>query len=300
MDYVRKSKLNRSSAGQEEARELEAQERETGDQGERGPTETSERETEDQGERGPTETSEREAEEQGERGPLKTNEREAEEQEAREQLETSVVESAASGEAELQTDTNIAEKIAQAVSEREALLSKSVHALKMNGSTDVGAKLVESKLPSDAEVLLNQDDEANHEEQDDEAVGAISPLTGKTGKLVKPPRSGEIVAGLLSAVLGMAALTASHWWSAADPAHANLWLIRLSSWLPGGLRIGPYGGKELTALAVWLGSWLILFLALKWFELRIKPWIYVFSIAVVILLVLLWPPVYHKIYGWPA
>jgi hypothetical protein len=121
-----------------------------------------------------------------------------------------------------------------------------------------------------------------------------------SGKSKKSPRSGEVVAGMLSALLGMAALTAAHWWSAADPANANLFLVRLSSWLPEGQRIGPYGGKELTALAVWLGSWLILFLALKWFELRLKPWIITFSIAVMILLVLLWPPVYHKIYGWPA
>ncbi|NHN34021.1 hypothetical protein G9U52_29810 [Paenibacillus sp. S3N08] len=131
-------------------------------------------------------------------------------------------------------------------------------------------------------------------------MGSFDSPAGKSDKPAKSPRSGEIVAGMLSAVLGMAALTASHWWSAADPAHANLFFMYLSSWLPEGLRIGPYGGKELTALTVWLGSWLLLFLMLKWFELRLIPWIYVFSIAVMILLVLLWPPVYHKIYGWPT
>lgn len=116
----------------------------------------------------------------------------------------------------------------------------------------------------------------------------------------KSPRSGEVVAGMLAALFGMAALTASHWWSAADPATANLWLIRLSSWLPDGLRIGPYGGKEITALAVWLGSWLVLFVTLKWFELRLRFWTMFFTIGMMILLVLLWPPVYHKIYGWPT
>lgn len=128
--------------------------------------------------------------------------------------------------------------------------------------------------------------------------GELDDMVTKGGST--SPRSGEVVAGMLAALLGMAALTAAHWWSAADPAAANVWALRLSSWLPGGLRIGPYGGKEIIALTVWLGSWLILFITLKWFELRLRFWTVLFTIGMMILLVLLWPPVYHKIYGWPT
>ncbi|CAG7618127.1 hypothetical protein PAESOLCIP111_02085 [Paenibacillus solanacearum] len=113
-------------------------------------------------------------------------------------------------------------------------------------------------------------------------------------------RSGEAVAALLSLVFAMAALTGAHWWSAADPGRANMTLLRFSSWLPNGLRIGPYGGKELIALVVWLGSWALMVLLFGRRRVALKPWAYVFAACVFILLLLLWPPVYHRIYGWPA
>lgn len=113
-------------------------------------------------------------------------------------------------------------------------------------------------------------------------------------------KSGEVAAALFSLLLGMAALTAAHWWSTAAPDRANLTLLRFSSWLPNGLRIGPYGGKELAALVVWLGSWGVLTLLLGRFELRLRGWIALFLAGVFVLLVLLWPPVIHRIYGWPV
>ncbi|PZE22095.1 hypothetical protein [Paenibacillus xerothermodurans] len=116
----------------------------------------------------------------------------------------------------------------------------------------------------------------------------------------KQPKSGEVVAALAAVWLGAAALTAAHWWSAADPAQANPTLLRWGSWLPAGLRIGPYAGKEMAALVVWLGSWLVLFFALKRVELNLKLTMYVFIGAMLLLWLLLWPPVYHRIFGWPA
>ncbi|TVY07647.1 hypothetical protein FPZ49_22940 [Paenibacillus cremeus] len=112
--------------------------------------------------------------------------------------------------------------------------------------------------------------------------------------------SGEVVAALLSLLFGIAALTLTHWWSIANPSAGAMTLLRISSYLPNGLRIGPYGGKEVTALAAWLGSWLVLHVLLGKLELRLRFWIPVFVAGVFVLLLLLWPPVYHRIYGWPA
>ncbi|AFH60434.1 hypothetical protein B2K_06815 [Paenibacillus mucilaginosus K02] len=113
-------------------------------------------------------------------------------------------------------------------------------------------------------------------------------------------KNGEAVAAMLAVLLGMAVLTAAHWWSSGDPASANPRLLKLASWVPGGLRIGPYAGKEAAALTVWLGSWLVLFLLLRRYDPPLKPWAYGFAAVFVLLLLLLWPPVYHAIYGWPA
>jgi hypothetical protein len=122
-----------------------------------------------------------------------------------------------------------------------------------------------------------------------------------TGSSPTPNRkSGEIVAVLLSILLSMVTLTGAHWWSAADAGMANMKLLWLASWLPSGLRIGPYAGKEMAALIVWLGSWAILHILLKRWEAQLQRWIYIFIAVVFILLVLLWPPIYHDMFGWPV
>ncbi|CAG7642809.1 hypothetical protein ACFQI7_10905 [Paenibacillus allorhizosphaerae] len=136
-------------------------------------------------------------------------------------------------------------------------------------------------------------------EESGDTEGAAS-LRRSADHGAKLRRSGEVVAALLSLVFAMAALTGAHWWSAADPGRANMTLLRYSSWLPNGWRIGPYGGKELVALAVWLGSWSLLLLLFGRHRFSLKPWMYVFLAGVFVLLLLLWPPVYHRIYGWPV
>ncbi|MCR8634020.1 hypothetical protein [Paenibacillus radicis (ex Xue et al. 2023)] len=116
----------------------------------------------------------------------------------------------------------------------------------------------------------------------------------------KQPRSGEAVAAMAAVVLGMAALTAAHWWSAADAPHANPKLLQWGSWLPNGHRIGPFAGKQAAALVVWLTSWLILLPLLMRFDFKLRKWTYAFATIMLILLILLWPPVYHALFGWPA
>lgn len=135
-----------------------------------------------------------------------------------------------------------------------------------------------------------------HREHREEAVSDQLPLRSRS----IPRRSGEVVAALVSLWLGMAALTATHWWSAADPARANPRLLHWGAWMPGGLLIGPFAGKETAALVVWLGSWLLLFWPLKRYDGPLKLWTGAFLVGAAILLVLLWPPVYHRLYGWPV
>ncbi|MDF2960198.1 MAG: hypothetical protein K0S39_1933 [Paenibacillus sp.] len=135
------------------------------------------------------------------------------------------------------------------------------------------------------------------QEQTEQSPFTVTPRRTETAK---QPKSGEAVAAMAALILGMTALTASHWWSAADAGQANPTLLQWGSWLPFGHRIGPYAGKEAAALAVWLGSWLILFPVLKHFQFRLRPWTYGFIAAMLLLLVLLWPPVYHLWFGWPA
>jgi len=112
--------------------------------------------------------------------------------------------------------------------------------------------------------------------------------------------SGEAAAVLLSILLCMTALTAAHWWSAAAPSSANPKLLWLASWVPSGLRIGPYAGKEVAAGLVWLVSWALLHSLLRGRAVSLQRWLYGFIAAVLLMLILLWPPIYHAMFGWPA
>ncbi|WP_426451853.1 hypothetical protein ACP26L_07045 [Paenibacillus sp. S-38] len=142
---------------------------------------------------------------------------------------------------------------------------------------------------------------AGEASEEDEAAKHAESSRGVGGRdSASAAKNGEAVAAMLAVLLGMAVLTAAHWWSSGDPASANPRLLKLASWVPGGLRIGPYAGKEAAALAAWLGSWPMLFLLLRRYDPPLKTWAYGFAAVFVLLLLLLWPPVYHAIYGWPA
>jgi hypothetical protein len=116
----------------------------------------------------------------------------------------------------------------------------------------------------------------------------------------KAPKTGEIVAVMVSVWLGLASLIGSHLWSVANVVQSNLVLLKIGSWMPGWWGIGPYAGKETIGLVTWLVSWVILFYVLKERELKLKPWIYGFVIGFIALIVLIWPAVYHAILGWSS
>lgn len=111
-------------------------------------------------------------------------------------------------------------------------------------------------------------------------------------------KSGEIVATLLSVWLGLASLVCSHIWSMAKPDRANLFLLKMGVWIPGWEKIGSYAGKETIGLIVWIVSWLLLFFLLKNREFSLKHWLYAFVAGMIIIVVFIWPPVIHALFGW--
>lgn len=111
-------------------------------------------------------------------------------------------------------------------------------------------------------------------------------------------KNGEAVAALLAVWIGLALMTAAQWWSVADPLAANGRLLKLGSWMPGWYGIGPYAGKETAGLIGWLVSWAVLHVLLRRRELDLRVWTYGCLAGFAVLLVLLWPPVYHAIFGW--
>lgn len=69
------------------------------------------------------------------------------------------------------------------------------------------------------------------------------------------------------------------------------------AWVPPAEQIGPYTGKETFLLVGWLGSWIILHLALRERNPSVRAWLG-FSLALLGLATLLvWPPVWHFLEG---
>ncbi|MFJ9500858.1 hypothetical protein [Brevibacillus centrosporus] len=63
--------------------------------------------------------------------------------------------------------------------------------------------------------------------------------------------------------------------------------------------IGPFAGKEVIGLLLWLCSWLILHFLLKGRDTSIRKAAVLFVIGFAIILIAIWPPVYHAFLGWP-
>jgi hypothetical protein len=117
-----------------------------------------------------------------------------------------------------------------------------------------------------------------------------------TPRRVRVP-SGVAVAALLSAMLGMLTLAVVNVFTAGSKAF-EAWVHGAGKlWMPGAEGIGPYSGKETLALAVWLGSWIVLHVALRNRELAISRWLIVFLVGVAVATTLIWPPVFEYLAG---
>ncbi len=118
-----------------------------------------------------------------------------------------------------------------------------------------------------------------------------------TPAVSRPIPSGPAVAAIISAVLGMITLAVVNWGTAASK-ELNTWVHGIGKlWMPGAEGIGPYSGKETLSLLVWIGSWVVLHLALRNRELNLGRWLIVFLVGVGIATTLLWPPVFEYLAG---
>lgn len=115
--------------------------------------------------------------------------------------------------------------------------------------------------------------------------------------MIKPASEGRptgaAVAAILSASLGILALSLSHLFSEKNEAVKTAVHNLGKLWMPGAEGIGPYSGKETIQLLVWLGCWLILHWLLKKKNMSLRWSGVLFLIILGIATTLLWPPVAH-------
>jgi hypothetical protein len=113
-------------------------------------------------------------------------------------------------------------------------------------------------------------------------------------------RSGEAVAALLAAMIGMLTLALVNQLTEISPGF-TAWVHRIGKlWMPGAGGIGPYSGKETLAAAAWLVSWAVLHPALRGRELGLSRWLIVYLVGVALATTFIWPPVYGHVAGFFA
>jgi hypothetical protein len=114
-----------------------------------------------------------------------------------------------------------------------------------------------------------------------------------------PPRraTGEAVAALMAAMIGMLTLAVVNQFTAISPGF-NTWVHSVGRlWMPGAAGIGPYSGKETLAVVGWLVSWVVLHPALRARELTLSRWLIAFLVGVGLATTLIWPPVFEYFAG---
>jgi hypothetical protein len=108
---------------------------------------------------------------------------------------------------------------------------------------------------------------------------------------------GVAVAALLAAMAGMLALAAVNQATQVSQAF-NAWVHGVGKlWMPGADGIGPYAGKQTLAAIAWIGSWVILHVALRRREMAISRWLIVFLVGVGVATTWIWPPVFEFLAG---
>ncbi len=133
---------------------------------------------------------------------------------------------------------------------------------------------------------------------------AMVELSVSKGDLIAPapavrPRTpgGVAVAALLSGMFGMLTLAIVNVFTAASKDF-NAFVHDIGKlWMPGAAGIGPYAGKETLALVAWLGTWVVLHLALRRHDVPISRWLIVFLLGVGLATTLVWPPVFEHLAG---
>lgn len=105
--------------------------------------------------------------------------------------------------------------------------------------------------------------------------------------------NGASVAALLSAAIGLLVLGIVVVAAELSERAKEIVFDVGKAWIPGAEGIGPYAGKETFMLLGWLGSWVLLHVALRHRELNTKVWFGVGLAILVVATLLVWPPVWH-------
>ena len=124
-------------------------------------------------------------------------------------------------------------------------------------------------------------------------------VSGETVATTSRPRraSGEAVAALLAAMIGMLVLALVNQFTAMSPGF-NTWVHGVGKlWMPGAAGIGPYSGKETLSGLAWIASWALLHPALRARELSLPHWLVAFLVGVGVATTLIWPPVFEYFAG---
>lgn len=102
--------------------------------------------------------------------------------------------------------------------------------------------------------------------------------------------SGEAIAAFMAPAIGLLAMAIANMLQNANDAVFNPLWLQVGSWIPNYKGIGPYSGKETIMFVFWLGSWAILYFALRGKEMRVKPWTIAMVVIVALSAMLFWPP----------
>ena len=103
--------------------------------------------------------------------------------------------------------------------------------------------------------------------------------------------SGEAAAAVLAAGVGVLALGGANVAAAAYGAFEEALGLLGRFLLPGGVQLGPYAGKELAALTVWLVGWALLHWRLRGRQVSLIATAGVFLACLVLGTLMLWPPI---------
>ena len=107
--------------------------------------------------------------------------------------------------------------------------------------------------------------------------------------------TGPAAAALFGMGVGLLSLAASHMLSEVSEPFKRAMQDLGNRWIPGAEGIGPYSGKETTALLVWLLSWALLHLTLRRRDANVVVAGVVAYLLAGTATTLLWPPITHVV-----
>lgn len=118
---------------------------------------------------------------------------------------------------------------------------------------------------------------------------------GPSRTAAKP--SGAAAAAYLSAMSGLLAMALAHLLTTASTELQQAIFAIGRAWIPGAAGLGPYSGLETIGLVVWLGSWVLLHLAMRRQDVSTLTTGLIFLLGMVLATALFWPPIIHALVG---